>query len=101
MSSTTSQAGAAAVSRRPAAIVNVKPLVILSKYYRQDGFMGALYARSMSLLFHRIGIVCILSAAFAGAFASIVHYSGASGARSFDSECRVSTNPNCFGPYLK
>jgi hypothetical protein len=63
--------------------------------------MGALYARSVPLLFHRIGIVCLLSAAFAGAFASVVHYSGNSGSKSFDSECRVSTNPACFGPYLK
>lgn len=83
------------------AIQCIKLLVTLPKYYLRDGFMGALYARSVPLLFHRIGIVCLLSAAFAGAFAGIVRYSDNTSVRAFDSGCRVSTNPACFGPYLK
>jgi hypothetical protein len=52
-----------------------------------------------ALLAHRIGIICFLAMAFAGAFAGVVRYSAVS--RGFASECRVPTNPACFGPYLR
>lgn len=49
-------------------------------------------------MIHRFGIICLLSMAFAGAFAGVVRYSAES--RGFDSACRISTNPACFGPHL-
>jgi hypothetical protein len=100
-SRTASQAVMTGNEQRREQFPNVKPLVILSKYYPRDWWVGVLNARSVPLFLHRIGIVCLLSAAFAGAFASIVHYSSDSRARAFDSGCRVSTNPACFGPNLR
>lgn len=56
--------------------------------------------RSSDLLIQRIGIVCLLSAAFAGVFAGIVHYAENAASAGFDTACRVSSNPACFGPPL-
>ncbi|MEI5678649.1 hypothetical protein G6N74_14935 [Mesorhizobium sp. CGMCC 1.15528] len=47
----------------------------------------------------RLGVVFLISALFAGGFAGVVHLSDTS-AR-YDTGCRVSTNPACFGPYQR
>ena len=47
----------------------------------------------------RLAIVLTLSVLFAWAFASVVRYSG--GTDRFDAQCRVSSNPACFGPYRR
>lgn len=43
----------------------------------------------------RMGIVFLLSVAFAGTLAGLVHYADKFGR---DSNCRISSNPACSGP---
>lgn len=45
----------------------------------------------------RLAVICLMSALFAGTFAGIVQIT--EGDR-LDAQCRISSNPACFGPYL-
>lgn len=46
----------------------------------------------------RLAVICLMSALFAGTFAGVVHISEDN---RLDAECRVSSNPACFGPNLR
>lgn len=47
----------------------------------------------------RLGIICLVTALFAGGFAGIVRYTD----RHEDGVgyCRIATNPGCFGPVMR
>jgi hypothetical protein len=58
---------------------------------------NALRPEGTSMPIARLGMVLLISAAFAGAFAGIVRYTATT--NRFGVECRVSSNPACLGPY--